>query len=49
MRRRWSGWQTAGLLILAFFVLFVIFPLVLILYKSVVDGNGAFTLEYFQK
>lgn len=49
MKRKWNGWQAAGLLILAFFILFVIFPLALILYKSVVDGEGAFTLEYFQK
>ena len=49
MKRKWNGGQAAGLLILAFFILFVIFPLALILYKSVVDGEGAFTLEYFQK
>ena len=41
MKRKWNGWQAAGLLILAFFILFVIFPLALILYKSVVDGEGA--------
>lgn len=49
MKRKWSGWQTTGLIILAFFLLFVVIPLVLILYKSVVRGDGTFTLEYFQK
>ena len=49
MKRKWNGWKPCGLLILIFFLLFIIFPLILILYKSVMTGNGRFTTEYFQK
>ena len=48
--KKWNGWQTLGLLILAFFVLFIVFPLVLILYKSIFSSEtGTLTSEYFKK
>lgn len=48
--KKWNGWQTLGLVILVFFLLFIVFPLILILYKSIFSSQtGTFTLEYFQK
>ena len=42
----WSGITIA---ILAFFIIFVVYPLVLILYKSVLDPSGNITFSYFTK
>lgn len=44
-----AGWTGVGILILAFFLMFVVYPLILILYKSVLDGNGNLTFDYFVK
>ena len=44
-----SGWIGIGILILAFFIMFVLYPLILVLYKSVLSSNGTLTLEYFSK
>ena len=39
-----------ALLILCFFIIFVVYPLILILYKSVIDPESSkLTLDYFTK
>ena len=49
-KKRWNLWLAIGSVLLALLLLFVVFPLVLILYKSVLaPGDGGFTLQYFQK
>ncbi len=46
--RRLTLWNIASFWILCFFVLFVLYPLLLVLYKSVMDPvSGAVTAEYF--
>ena len=48
--KRFSIWTSFSLMILAIFLLFIIYPLVLVLYKSVIDPfSGSFTLEYLSK
>ncbi|XOQ48499.1 MAG: ABC transporter, permease protein [Eubacteriales bacterium] len=48
--KRFTIWTNITLLIMAVFVIFLLYPLVLVLYKSVVSPtNGGFSLEYFQK
>lgn len=48
--QRFSLWTSFSLIILAAFLLFIIYPLVLVLYKSVVDPfSGNFTWEYLTK
>src|SRR5690349_9254347 len=43
-------WNTSTLLILCIFLLFIAFPLFLVLKKSVIDpGTGQFTFEYMSK
>ncbi len=45
-----SVWNLISLLILVFFVTFLLYPLILVLYKSVVSPQtGGFSLAYFQK
>nr|MCR5447254.1 iron ABC transporter permease [Schwartzia sp. (in: firmicutes)] len=45
-----SIWMAFTLVILCFFVLFVVYPLFLIMYQSVVDPvNHQLTLDYFTK
>ena len=50
-KQRYSPvWTVLALVILALFLIFVVYPLALILYKSVVDpGSNAFTLENFTR
>ena len=50
-KQRYSPvWTFLALLILALFLIFVVYPLALILYKSVIDpGTSAFTLENFTR
>ena len=50
-KRRYSPiWTFLALLILALFLIFVVYPLVLILYKSVVNpADNSFTLENFTR
>jgi iron(III) transport system permease protein len=49
-RRIASVWNLVTLLMLAFFVVFLMYPLVLVLYKSVVDpDSGGFSLACFQQ
>lgn len=48
--KRFSIWTSFSLVILAIFALFIIYPLVLILCKSVIDPHsGNFTLDYLTK
>ena len=48
--RKFSLWTIFTLAILAFFVLFVVYPLFLIMYQSVIDPvNHQLTLDYFTK
>ena len=48
--KRFSLWTSFSLIILAVFLLFIIYPLVLVLCKSVIDPlSGSFTLEYLAK
>lgn len=48
--KRFTIWTSFSLVILAIFALFIIYPLVLILCKSVVDPHsGNFTLDYLTK
>ena len=42
-------WNLSTFIILAFAVLFIIYPLVLILYKSVISGSGNLSFAYFTK
>lgn len=51
MRTKKSGLRTSlSWILLAFFVLFVVFPLGLVLYRSVFDvDSGAVTFDYFQQ
>ena len=45
-----SFWTVISLWLFAFFALFVLYPLVLVLYKSVVDPvSGSTTLAYFTR
>lgn len=50
-KRRYSPlWTFLALLILALFIIFVVYPLVLVLYKSVVNpSDNSFTLENFTR
>ena len=48
MNKKVTIWNLFSILILAFFALFILYPLFLILYKSVIAGDtGAFSLQYF--
>ncbi|HMM22417.1 MAG TPA: iron ABC transporter permease [Selenomonadales bacterium] len=48
--KRFSLWTFFSLIILAVFLLFIIYPLVLVLYKSAIDPfSGSFTLEYLAR
>lgn len=48
MKKKLTLWDLFSVLILAFFALFILYPLFLILYKSVIYGDtGAFSLQYF--
>ncbi|MDO5733317.1 MAG: iron ABC transporter permease [Eubacteriales bacterium] len=44
--RMWAG---IALLLFAFFVIFVVYPLVLVLYRSVLNNDGQFSLDAFAK
>ena len=45
-----SIWSVLSVLILAAFLIFVLYPLVLVLYKSAIDPlSGALTLDYFTR
>ena len=49
-RKHSPYWTFIALAILAIFIIFVVYPLVLILYKSVIDpGSGAITFENFTR
>lgn len=50
MRETTNLWRILTLAILAFFLVFVVHPLFLVLYKSVLDpASGAFTMENFTR
>lgn len=42
-------WNLSTFIIMAFAILFIIYPLVLILYKSVISGSGNLSFAYFTK
>jgi len=42
-------WSVSTFVILALAILFIIYPLVLILYKSVISGSGNLSFAYFTK
>ncbi len=46
---RFDVWTLISLAILGLFLLFLVYPLWGVLKESVVDGDGAFTLGYFQQ
>lgn len=49
-KRLFSVWNISAILILAVFIIFILFPLVLVLKKSVIDPvTGQFTLSYLSK
>lgn len=46
--RKFNLWLGIALVILCFFVVFVVYPLILILYKSVIDAESSrLTLDDF--
>ena len=48
LRKSLNGWNLITLFIMLFFALFILFPVILVLNKSVYDsGSGTFTLEHF--
>ncbi|MCQ5184657.1 ABC transporter permease [Phascolarctobacterium faecium] len=48
--KKFNLWIGIALLILCFFIIFVVYPLILILYKSVIDPESSkLTLDYFTK
>lgn len=48
--QKFNLWMGIALLILCFFIIFVVYPLILILYKSVIDPESSkLTLDYFTK
>lgn len=48
MKKKLTLWDLFSVMIFAFFALFILYPLFLILYKSVISGDtGAFSLQYF--
>lgn len=49
-KNKFNIWNILALIILSFFLIFTVYPLILVLKKSVVDPNtGAFTLSYLAK
>ncbi len=47
--KKFNIWVAMALGILGLFLIFVVYPLVLILYKSVLSEDGSFSLAYFGK
>ncbi|WP_078392601.1 ABC transporter permease [Shouchella patagoniensis] len=48
LRKAFTGWNIITLLIMLFFALFILFPVILVLNKSVYDAeSGRLTLEHF--
>ena len=48
-RKKLNIWIVMALGILALFILFVVYPLVLVLYKSVLSEDGQLSFAYFTK
>ena len=49
-KNKFNGWMMTAVIIFAFFALFIIFPIVLVLYKSFISQTtGQLTLDYFIK
>ena len=47
--KKFNLWMGIALLILCFFIIFVVYPLILILYKSVIDPESSkLTLDYLE-
>jgi iron(III) transport system permease protein len=44
-----NGWKVCGLILLALSLVFIVYPMCSLLYKSVVNTDGAFTFEYFAR
>ncbi|MFM1651073.1 ABC transporter permease [Brevibacillus sp. B_LB10_24] len=50
MKRKFSIWNVSALIILAVFLIFILFPLILVLKKSIIDPHtGELTLRYLGK
>lgn len=49
MKRNLTLWNLISLLLLCAFGLFILYPLFLILYKSVISGDGGLSLQYFSR
>lgn len=49
MKRNLTLWNLISLLLLGAFGLFILYPLFLILYKSVISGDGGLSLQYFSR
>jgi iron(III) transport system permease protein len=47
--KRINIWLTLTILLLSLFLIFVVYPLALVLYKSVLNENGQLSLAYFVK
>lgn len=48
LRKAFTGWNIITLFIMLFFALFILFPVILVLNKSVYDAeSGRITLEHF--
>jgi len=47
--KKFNIWVAMALGILGLFLIFVVYPLILILYKSVLSADGSFSLAYFGK
>ncbi|TSB47401.1 ABC transporter permease [Alkalicoccobacillus porphyridii] len=48
LRKSLNGWNLITLFIMLFFALFILFPVILVLNKSIYDsGSGTFTLQHF--
>lgn len=45
MKRNLTLWNLISLLLLCAFGLFILYPLFLILYKSVISGDGGLSLQ----
>lgn len=48
-KKRMSIWMVMTIAILALFLIFVVYPLVLVLYKSVLMEDGSWSLSFFAK
>jgi len=48
-QKKWNMWLVLAIVILALFLIFVVYPIGLILYKSVLMEDGTISFAYFAK